>query len=527
MKKAWRNNHPKRSERPFCVVARMGYEVNQSWVGHSCDTWESVYGWDRAPCSACTLANTVGKNIQFNLRGLCDRTGFDTSYMVMNEESTGLLSYIGGKYTIIKYDQTLYQWNMTVANNPDIVGVSYSDVSSLLIGKHTWYVSGDYACSTKPYELTLSLSSCNETQFTCSGGVCIDMASRCDNINDCSDRSDEADCSRVSIDPTYQKFIVPPPVGKEKTEVKLSLTITQLMDINEVGGYFQVQFYLTLEWFESRLKFKNLKEDTTLNSFLPTEVSAIWVPELIFANTEEKPTTVVDEKTVIFAQKTGGFKLSETYENENIQYFAGTENSLILKRFYNQRFLCNYGLRWYPFDVQKCRLNLEVKRLDSPFIELIAEELEYVGEKFLTQYEVINVVIGTEMQSGVQLAYVEITLGRELLGVLLNVFIPTIVLGLISYSTNFYKDEYFESVIAINLTTMLVIVTLFVSVSESLPPTAYIKMMDIWLIFNLVIPFALILIHTYMDTHRPGEQEDEEKQNPCPEDKARRPRYAR
>ena len=29
------------------------------------------------------------------------------------------------------------------------------------------------------------------------GGVCIDMLSRCDNINDCADKSDEADCSRV------------------------------------------------------------------------------------------------------------------------------------------------------------------------------------------------------------------------------------------------------------------------------------------------------------------------------------------
>ena len=46
---------------------------------------------------------------QFELRGLCDRTGFDTAFMVMNEEITGLISYIGTKHTIIRYDQTLYQ----------------------------------------------------------------------------------------------------------------------------------------------------------------------------------------------------------------------------------------------------------------------------------------------------------------------------------------------------------------------------------------------------------------------------------
>ena len=52
--------------------------------------------------------------------------------MVMNEELTGLISYIGTKHTTIRYDQSLYQWNMTVANNPAISGVSYSDVNSLV-----------------------------------------------------------------------------------------------------------------------------------------------------------------------------------------------------------------------------------------------------------------------------------------------------------------------------------------------------------------------------------------------------------
>ena len=86
---------------------------------------------------------------------------------------------------------------------------------------------------------------------------------------------------------------------------------------------------------------------------------------------------------------------------------------------------------------------------------------------------------------------VTVTLGRKLLGVLLNVFVPTTILNLIGFSTNFYKvinlfkpshestlnfveiyitcpkmfqDAYFESVIAINLTSMLVLVALFVQV---------------------------------------------------------------
>ena len=47
------------------IIWDLGYEANQSWVDNDCDLWESVYGWDRAPCSACTLSNAVSKNIEF------------------------------------------------------------------------------------------------------------------------------------------------------------------------------------------------------------------------------------------------------------------------------------------------------------------------------------------------------------------------------------------------------------------------------------------------------------------------------
>ena len=48
----------------------------------------------------------------------------------------------------------------------------------------------------------------------------------------------------------------------------------------------------------------------------------------------------------------------------------------------------------------------------------------------------------------------------------------------------------FEAVVTVNLTSLLVLTTLFISVSKSLPPTAYVKMIDIWLIFCQLIPFA-------------------------------------
>ena len=86
-------------------------------------------------------------------------------------------------------------------------------------------------------------------------------------------------------------------------------------------------------------------------------------------------------------------------------------------------------------------------------------------------------------------------------GTVLTVYIPTLLLVCISYTTNFYKAFFFEAVVAVNLTCMLVLATMFVSVSDSLPKTSYIKMVDIWLIFNLMVPFFEVTTFIHIQSH--------------------------
>ena len=379
-----------------------------------------------------------------------------------------MISYIGQKATIIDYDQETFKWNIRVENDRRISGSSYADIASFAIGTNTWDITGDYSCNTRPQNISLTLSSCSDSEFTCSDGVCIDINKRCDNSNDCKDKSDEGNCARVKKKATYQRFIVPPTAigsGKDKIDVNISVDIESIMDISEVDGIFQVQFNLMMKWLDSRISFMNLKDDVTLNTLLPKEKQDIWVPELTFFNTEERPSTIVDETTSIRVTKRGDFEPAGIEENENIQYFKGFENPILLKRFYNSRFLCDYRMQWYPFDVQRCSLILAMKPSFEPFAQLVVDELRFVGEQELAEYTIKRFsmsVIKLEESSAIK---VEIVLGRMILSEVMNTFVPTILLNLISHSTNFYKDAFFESVIAINLTSMLVLVALFVSVS--------------------------------------------------------------
>ena len=95
-----------------------------------------------------------------------------------------------------------------------------------------------------------------------------------------------------------------------------------------------------------------------------------------------------------------------------------------------------------------------------------------------------------------------VNLGRNLLTIILTTFVPTVLLNMISYSTTFFKAFFFEATVTVNLTAMLVLTTLFINVSNSLPPTSYIKMIDVYLIFSLMIPFVEVLLQTYMDSLR-------------------------
>ena len=68
-------------------------------------------------------------------------------------------------------------------------------------------------------------------------------------------------------------------------------------------------------------------------------------------------------------------------------------------------------------------------------------------------------------------------------------FMPTICILFMALVTLFIDQSHFEAIIMVALTAMLVMYTLFQSVAISLPTTAYLKLLDYWLIFGLIMPF--------------------------------------
>ena len=43
---------------------------------------------------------------------------------------------------------------------------------------------------------------------------------------------------------------------------------------------------------------------------------------------------------------------------------------------------------------------------------------------------------------------------------------------------------------------------MFLGVSGDLPTTSYVKMVEVWLLFSLMVPFISVLLHIYIDNLR-------------------------
>merc|ERR1712214_87122 len=93
----------------------------------------------------------------------------------------------------------------------------------------------------------------------------------------------------------------------------------------------------------------------------------------------------------------------------------------------------------------------------------------------------------------------------------MTTYFPTLLLTAITFATTFFKPFFFEAALSVNLTTMLVMTTIFISKMESLPPTSDIKMIDIWLILCQLVPFAQVVLLTAMEYLREEEKEAEKQ----------------
>ena len=485
-----------------------GYFGNMVSMKARLNPWVTS-GLLNANCAMCVIPSSLKKTTIIKLRGLCKFSVFDEEYQVV-VSSEGYINYYGFARTVISYNYTLMAWQISDIINPGVFATFESSFRTLGLGTNIWRVVNDEMCQKGVVSKPFSLTACQETQFTCGDGLCIELEERCNGVPDCKDKTDEVSCTVSTMDSSYNKFLSPPPQNKSsKVEVMIGITIQSLDSFEIIESRFKVEFEVNLRWYDSRLSFNNLREDKGTNSMGPDEKISIWFPSFVFFNTQQKLESIVDGKSLISVERNGEGTLADSTFTEAKLVYKCKENPIVYERLYNEYFTCDYQMPWYPFDTQKCKILIKPTQILKKYVSFIPGKFRYIGPKDLREYMIIDNGMEILEVNGERLVIVQTTLGRRLLSIILTIFVPTLILNVIGHMANYFKEFFFEAVISLNVTVMLVLTTMFINVSNNLPKTAYIKMIDVWLLFNLFKPFIDIIVQTYIESLRgEGEQRD-------------------
>ena len=429
--------------------------------------WEaggSDDSWHGASCAlpSCFQCEKETQPI-LRLRGICPESKLTN---IFTPDNKGLdLWYVGLSNTNIEYNTSSFLW---VAREVDYLTTWATNAGSQesgALGTSEWTVYGDSRkCTTEAsYKVTLTLSGCNKAEFSCVDGSCISMERRCDGRVDCTDSSDEVGCSTAIILSSYNKAMTPPPKpGQEKAVVTISLKLMDILKLDEIGKLMFVKYVLRARWIDPGLTFHNLKRNPNQNVLSQDESSRIWVPKIIMMNTETEEESILDKKSIIRILANDNFTHSRTElsHHQNIYIFPGEDTSVEMARTYATDFLCLYNMNWYPFDTQSCSLDFMLDATANTFVSLMPGSLNYSGPVELTQYFVRQSTMTAHTFDDREGVRVLVVLGRRLLSNILTVYMPTILLNIMGHVTVYFKPFFFEAIITVNLTVMLVLTTM-------------------------------------------------------------------
>ena len=183
------------------------------------------------------------------------------------------------------------------------------------------------------------------------------MERRCDQIVDCHDKSDEKECILLELENGYNKKVPPFSIDDNSklvpVKVNISITLMNVLKISEVDHTIELKFGISLLWYENRAKYRNLKMTEALNMLSDEELNDLWIPFIIFRNTDDdEAVTIGNVKSEASIKRESQFQRSPDEIADEMELFDGRDNKITLNQTYSKKFHCTYLLHYFPFDTQ-------------------------------------------------------------------------------------------------------------------------------------------------------------------------------
>ena len=103
------------------------------------------------------------------------------------------------------------------------------------------------------------------------------------------------------------------------------------------------------------------------------EIDKLWIPFIVFENTENSEATVGEDETEVTVTREGSYTESSVDVNEEINIFEGSQNRVTFQQLYSKEFKCEYQLQLYPFDTQVGSQRQIRGKSTSPLLDLYSQ----------------------------------------------------------------------------------------------------------------------------------------------------------
>ncbi|XP_077983267.1 glycine receptor subunit alpha-2-like [Glandiceps talaboti] len=246
--------------------------------------------------------------------------------------------------------------------------------------------------------------------------------------------------------------------------------------VTETTMDYGATFFMRQRWNDPRLSFNGTTTIALNNKLL----DKIWVPDLYFIN----------EKDGKFHSITVDNKLLRISPNGDVLYSMRLTLTLA----------CYMNLQNYPMDLQICEMLLESYGYTTEHVIFAWASDKAVSlnkDLNLPQFEIIKVEVHSQVNpystGNYTLLVVQFTLRRLMAFYILQTYIPSILLVVLSWVSFWISADAAPARVGLGITTVLTMTTQSSGILSSLPRVSYIKAIDVWMTTCLVFVFGALL----------------------------------
>lgn len=324
--------------------------------------------------------------------------------------------------------------------------------------------------------------------FVCNDGSHISSNSVCDSIKNCFGEEDEdaKHCNKIIFPSYYHKH---PPKS-----INVTLEIQDILGVNEHKFSFDIVFKLTLRWYDKALFYKYLSENEHSNIISSKDQESMWLP---FINYDHIQYKYENEQHPPKVFKSKPFMFGSIDQLEAVEMYSGSDTPIEMGYDLRMKFFCGFEkISEYPFGQQTCNFTFKLRGPASTDTELNGVLKTFGGDKVIGKYRASTWKIQhfIDEEDNTRKITISVQLIRSITSILLVTFLPTFLMNIINLATiHIEVDSKYEVIIMVNITSLVVLASIYVSVSSSLKSTPEIKPVEIWLLSNLVLPFMVII----------------------------------